>query len=127
MEWCTIESDPAVFSELIHDIGVRGVQVEEVYSLDDNCLREHEPVYGVIFLFKWQREALREVEMCAEIPPKMFFATQARLSSPVSQRSNIDFASPKFARLCKMPVQLRRFSQFYSILRVFNYVTSWRT
>lgn len=73
--WCLIESDPGVFSELIADLGVRGVQVEELYSMDEASLSAIKPVYGLIFLFKWDK-ALQSGPCVEYEIPNLFFAQQ---------------------------------------------------
>jgi len=71
MSWCTIESDPGVFTELISTIGVRGVQMEELYGLEAIDKLTH--AYGLIFLFKWQKEANKDQVLEAEV---VFFSRQ---------------------------------------------------
>ncbi|XP_059800416.1 ubiquitin carboxyl-terminal hydrolase BAP1 isoform X3 [Hypanus sabinus] len=81
--WLELESDPGLFTLLVEDFGVKGVQVEEIYDL--HC-KVQGPVYGFIFLFKWieERRSRRKVTPLVdetsvfdeEIVNDMFFAHQ---------------------------------------------------
>ncbi|XP_046406168.1 ubiquitin carboxyl-terminal hydrolase calypso isoform X2 [Ischnura elegans] len=51
--WLELESDPGLFTLLLEDFGVKGVQVEEIYDLQKSI---EGPVYGFIFLFRWIEE-----------------------------------------------------------------------
>ncbi|XP_071443579.1 ubiquitin carboxyl-terminal hydrolase isozyme L5 [Hetaerina americana] len=75
--WCLIESDPGVFTELIKEFGVKGVQVEEIWSLDAEQFANLKPIHGLIFLFKW----VQDDEISGSIVQdnrleKIFFAKQ---------------------------------------------------
>lgn len=95
-QWCTIESDPGVFTSLVESFGVRGVEFTELYSLDDDILSKvaEEGIYGLIFLFKHGGEEVAAgpsnpdadvkdspieygtLLSASETPPDLFFARQ---------------------------------------------------
>lgn len=58
-DWCTIESDPGVFTSLCEEIGVKGIEFEEIYGLDAEAFAplDRDKVFGLVFLFKWKKEA----------------------------------------------------------------------
>ena len=85
------ESDPGVFTELMEAMGVPGVQMEELYSLDSETLKAMAPVHGLIFLFRWTPEAGDDDRGAAasvsesETPPGMFFARQVATNACATQ------------------------------------------
>lgn len=76
-QWCTIESDPGVFTELVKKMGAPTVQVEEVYSLEDDDLinRVQPHIYGFIFLFKWTKD-IEKKDYLQDYDQDLFFARQ---------------------------------------------------
>lgn len=53
--WQTIVSDAGVFTELVEKLGVKNVQFEELFSMDEASLAAAAPVHAVVFLFKYRR------------------------------------------------------------------------
>jgi len=80
-DWFELESDPGLFTLLLEDFGVKDVAVEEVYDISE---KPSGPVYGFVFLFRWNGKGRRRKGTLAEdtyvdkpsIVNNMFFANQ---------------------------------------------------
>mmetsp|Transcript_9399 Transcript_9399/g.17933 ORF Transcript_9399/g.17933 Transcript_9399/m.17933 type:complete len:342 (+) Transcript_9399:182-1207(+) len=94
-DWCTIESDPGVFTELLEKLGVQDVELKEVYTLDElqhtTTTDSSTPIYGLIFLFQWigeiqaQHAATKEPLEESAIPDNLFFAHQVTTNACATQ------------------------------------------
>lgn len=90
-EWCTIESDPGVFTELLESIGVKNVELDELWSMDDDTLSTlsaEGPVYGLIFLFKWKQGTSTQSGNRTPLdvaPENLFFAHQVTTNACATQ------------------------------------------
>jgi ubiquitin carboxyl-terminal hydrolase L5 len=89
MEWTTIESDPAVFTSLIQQIGVKGVQVEELWDLSNlEALNRRFHLHGLIFLFKYRTDLDTTSALAVEnvdAPESLFFASQVITNACATQ------------------------------------------
>jgi len=109
--WCLIESDPGVFSELIRGFGVSGVQVEELWSLDEDLFADLRPIYGLIFLFKWGAGE----ETSGELVPNAadVFFTQQVISNACASQALINLllnTNTEDVQLGKILEQFRNFT-----------------
>lgn len=93
-DWCTIESDPGVFTEVLETIGCQHVELEELWSLDEvtlGQLQQSGNIYGLIFLFKWEKPSPAPASGKSEplpedaIPPNLFFAHQTVTNACATQ------------------------------------------
>ena len=76
-DWCLIESDPGCFTELIKGFGVENVNVEELYNLDEQNFQNLHPIFGLIFLFKWQQADDSKADIVRDSRlEQIFFAKQ---------------------------------------------------
>jgi ubiquitin carboxyl-terminal hydrolase L5 len=91
-DWCTIESDPGVFTEMLETLGCTTVELEELWSLDDDSLQRLGKVLGMIFLFQYQQDdgdtttpLARQPLAEDAIPPNVFFAQQVITNACATQ------------------------------------------
>lgn len=70
-----IESDPGVFTALSRKLGIRGLELTELYTLDDQTLETLHP-YGLVFCFRHSAHSKPPPELPDPDAEKIWFANQ---------------------------------------------------
>ena len=74
-EWCTIENNSEVFTQLIKNIGVKGVQFEEILSLD-SLENSNNQIYGLIFISQYIKNIISTPNILSNWDKDLFFSKQ---------------------------------------------------
>lgn len=97
--FCDIESEPACFSVILREMGVEGVTVREVFSMDQDFIRENvpQPIYGFILLFHYRQfgnegqgnECSNKVWFANQLPAQNSCATLAMINVLMNQDTKV--------------------------------------
>lgn len=71
-----LENDPILFSQLIKSLGIKGMEMKEVYALDDEYLSSIGKTFGLVFLFRWRATKGEDGEIVKNTGEKVWFANQ---------------------------------------------------
>ncbi|PSN62487.1 cysteine proteinase [Corynespora cassiicola Philippines] len=74
--WCEIESDPAYFSVILREMGVKNVTVREVFEMDPEYIKATvpQPLHALILLFRHRPVETENQEK--DCPAHIWFANQ---------------------------------------------------
>jgi ubiquitin carboxyl-terminal hydrolase L5 len=98
--FCDIESEPACFSVILREMGVRDVTVREVFSMDPDFLLDNipQPIYGFILLFHYREfgndgqatKCPKDVWFANQLPAQNSCATLAMINVMMNQTDEAD-------------------------------------
>lgn len=117
--WCLIESDPGVFSELISNFGVKGAQVEELWTLEQDEFDKLGNCHGLIFLFKMIKDDEASQVVTDNRLDDIFFAKQVINNACATQAILSVLLNVKHPDL-KLGETLNDFKEFTQSFDAFN-------
>lgn len=98
---------------MLREFGVKGVKIQEIFSLDEDMLEllpyiiqlpfiwahssnlaGRRPVYGLIFLFRWTEDDPEKQE--ASCPDQIWFANQVRSRLPPLNGSHLHWLTDEY-------------------------------
>lgn len=73
--WCTVESEPVIWTQLLRDVGARNTEVVEVYTIDEEGFSVVTPAHGIVFcmVFNTKYDPSEQEVVC---PEGLWFANQ---------------------------------------------------
>ena len=83
-EWHSIENNPGVYTELLKNIGVKGVQVEEILSFDA-LENQNSSIYGIILLYKYINDISYTPNILQFWDKDLFFSRQIIANANATQ------------------------------------------